>query len=68
MSTFTCAHHNVPADWCLLLKTDCVPGRPGCVLRGKSVFLVPVEERIREKEQARRERPLIPPAPPETRP
>ena len=68
MSTFTCAHHNVPADWCLLLKTDCVPGRPGCVLRGKSVFLVPVEERIREKEQGRRERPLIPPAPPETRP
>ena len=56
MSTFTCSHHNVPEDWCLLLKTDCVPGRPGCVLRGKSVFLVPAEERIREKEQARRER------------
>ncbi len=54
MSTFTCSHHNVPEDWCLLLKTDCVPGRPGCVLRGKNVFLVPVEERIREKEAARR--------------
>ncbi|HLP06883.1 MAG TPA: hypothetical protein VK178_01865 [Opitutaceae bacterium] len=54
--TFTCAHHDVPEDWCQLLKTDCVPGRPGCVLRGKSVFLVPVEERIREKAQARRAR------------
>ena len=62
MSTFTCAHHDVPADWCQLLKTDCVPGRPGCVLRGKSVFLVPAEERIREKELARRERGLaLPP-------
>lgn len=56
MSTFTCPHHNVPEDWCLLLRTDCVPGRPGCVLRGKNTFLVPVEERIREKEAARRAR------------
>jgi hypothetical protein len=56
MSTFTCSHHNVPEDWCQLLDTDCVPGRPGCVLRGKSVFLVPVEERIREKEAVRRMR------------
>ena len=63
MSTFTCSHHNVPEDWCQLLKTDCVPGRPGCVLRGKSVFLFPVEERIREKEQARRERERAAPPP-----
>ena len=49
MSTFTCSHHNVPEDWCLLLKTDCVPGRPGCVLRGKSEFLFPAEERIRDE-------------------
>lgn len=41
-------HHNVTEDWCQLLKTDCVPGRSGCVLDGKSVFLVPVEERIRD--------------------
>ncbi len=28
---------------------DCVPGRPGCVLRENSVFAVPVEERLRER-------------------
>jgi len=27
--TFTCAHFDPANDWCVLLKTDCVPGRPG---------------------------------------
>jgi len=52
--TFTCAHFDPANDWCVLLKTDCVPGRPGCILRGKSQFIVPVEERIREAEQRRK--------------
>lgn len=51
--TFTCPHLRPDDEWCLLLKTDCVPGRPGCVMRGKSVFLVPVEERIRIAAEAR---------------
>ncbi len=54
--TFTCPHYDTAKDWCLLLGKDCVPGRPGCVARGKSVFLVPVEQRIREKEEERRRR------------
>jgi hypothetical protein len=37
-------------DYCLRLRTDCVPGRPGCVLRHNSVFVTPVEERLRETE------------------
>lgn len=36
------------------LKTDCVPGRRGCVLEGNSVFAVPVEERLRQREAENR--------------
>jgi hypothetical protein len=54
--TFTCPHYEPTEEMCLLLGRDCVPGRPGCVLRNKSVFAVPVEERIREAEERRRER------------
>jgi hypothetical protein len=56
--TFTCPHLDPTSDWCLLLRTDCVPGRPGCVLRKTSHFLVPVEDRIRLAAEARRQREL----------
>lgn len=63
--TFTCPHLRPEDEWCLLLKTDCVCGRPGCVMRHTSVFLVPVEERIRLAAEARaareRARLLAPP-------
>ena len=36
------------------LKTDCVPGRKGCVLVGKAEFAVPAEERVRLLEEAKR--------------
>jgi hypothetical protein len=49
MGSVSCPHFDVAADFCLLLKTDCIPGRPGCVLAGKSKFAVPVEERIRAR-------------------
>ena len=51
--TFSCPHFDPYHDWCLRLKTDCVPGRPGCVLAG-SVFAVPVEQRLREREEEKR--------------
>lgn len=31
------------------VHADCVPGRPGCVLRANSRFLVPVDERLRQR-------------------
>ena len=61
--SFSCPHFCPDQDSCLRLKTDCVPGRPGCVLAGKSVFAVPVEERIREKEREKRLRALLGPTP-----
>jgi hypothetical protein len=57
MGSFSCQHIDVEMDACLLLKTDCVPGRKGCVLRGKSKFAVPAEERVRLKEEEKRAKP-----------
>jgi hypothetical protein len=52
--SFSCPHFRPDDEHCLRLKTDCVPGRPGCVLGSKAVFAVPVEERIREVEEEKR--------------
>lgn len=54
--SFSCPHFDFNRDACLRLKTDCVPGRRGCVLEG-SGFAVPVEERLREKEEEKRKEP-----------
>lgn len=54
MSSFSCPH--ISQYECTRLKTDCVPGRAGCVLRGKVHFLVPAEERVRMLEKEKRER------------
>jgi hypothetical protein len=53
MSSFSCPHFEENIGICMRLATDCVPGRPGCVLSQNSVFAVPVEQRIREKKEAR---------------
>ena len=58
MSSFTCQHLEVADDQCLLLKTDCVPGRKGCVLAGETTFLIPAEERVRQRAEEKR---LLPP-------
>lgn len=49
MGSFSCPNYDSANEWCLRLKTDCVIGRPGCVVVGKAGFAVPVEERIRLK-------------------
>ncbi len=53
--SFSCPHFDPEQDYCRRLKTDCVPGRPGCVLDG-SVFATPVEQRLREREEENRRR------------
>lgn len=66
--TFTCPHLRPDDAWCLLLQTDCVCGRPGCVMRKTSIFLVPVEERIRLAAEARAARLMAPPGTPRSSP
>jgi hypothetical protein len=52
MSSFSCPHLDFGKDYCIRLKKDCVPGRPGCVLGGnKYQFAVPAEKRIKKKEE-----------------
>jgi hypothetical protein len=62
--SFSCPHFCPDEDHCLRLKTDCVPGRKGCVLEGKAVFAVPAEERVRLREEEKRREEAAPPGPP----
>lgn len=52
--SFSCPHFCPDEEHCVRLKTDCVPGRHGCVLGPKVVFATPVEERIRLREEEKR--------------
>lgn len=54
--SFSCPHFRPADDGCLRLKTDCVPGRPGCVLPAKTVFAVPVEQRLLERAEENKKR------------
>lgn len=48
--SFSCPHYDCADDGtCMRLTQRCVPGRPGCVLRRNSRFLVPVEERLEDE-------------------
>jgi hypothetical protein len=40
------------------LNTVCVPGRRGCVIGKETVFAVPAEIRVREKEEEMRKKAL----------
>jgi hypothetical protein len=56
--SFSCPHFDINRNWCLRLDKACVPGRPGCVIKG-AVFAVPVEQRIREREEEDRRQALL---------
>lgn len=51
MSSFSCQF--IDKDYCLRLKKDCIPGRPGCVLKGRFVFAVPIQKRIEENKKVK---------------
>jgi len=51
MSSFSCPHLDTKETYCIRLKKECIPGRVGCVLKGRFIFAVPAEKRITEKEQ-----------------
>lgn len=53
MSSFSCPHYDGSNDACIRIRTDCVPGRAGCVVPKGTRFLVPAEERVKQKAQER---------------
>lgn len=57
--SFACPHFDLERDRCLRLKTDCIPGRLGCVLRDNSIFAVPAERRVEDRAAENRPNPFI---------
>lgn len=49
--SFSCKNYDYNDDKCLMLKQDCIPGRPGCVLEGKVALSEALTARIKELEQ-----------------
>ncbi|MDG4476530.1 hypothetical protein [Thiovibrio frasassiensis] len=48
--SFSCKNYDYNDDQCLMLKQDCIPGRPGCVLEGRVALSEALIERIKELE------------------
>ncbi|MHB8222858.1 MAG: hypothetical protein ACYDHV_08440 [Desulfurivibrionaceae bacterium] len=48
--SFSCKNYDYNDDKCLMLKQDCIPGRPGCVLEGRVILSEALTERIKELE------------------
>lgn len=44
--TFSCKNFDFNAENCMKLNTDCIPGRPGCVLEGRVKFSEEIERRL----------------------
>jgi len=54
--TFSCKNFDFNAENCMKLNTDCIPGRPGCVLEGKVKFSEDIEKKLKELEAEKRGR------------
>ena len=54
--TFYCKNLEINTDQCIKLHSDCIPGRPGCVLEGRVALSDELQARIDKLEQERLER------------
>lgn len=45
--SFSCKNYDYNDDKCLMLKQDCIPGRPGCVLEGRVALSEALQDRIK---------------------
>ena len=54
--TFSCKNYDFNLDKCQKLNSECIPGRPGCVLEGRFKFGEEVEKRLAQLEQETAER------------
>jgi len=49
--TFSCKNFDFNAEKCLKLKAECIPGRPGCVLKGKVNFSEDIIKKLKDLEK-----------------
>jgi hypothetical protein len=49
--TFSCPHYDFNAEGCRKLRLECIPTRPGCVLRGKIKVSRDIERRLKGLEK-----------------
>ena len=54
--TFSCKYFDFNTENCLKLKTDCIMGRPGCVLEGRMVFSEEIEKKLNDLENKTKEK------------
>jgi hypothetical protein len=54
--TFSCKNFDFNTENCVKLNTDCIPGRPGCVLEGKVKFSEDIEKKLKDLEAERETR------------
>lgn len=54
--TFYCKNLEIGTDQCMKLHSECIPGRPGCVLEGRVALSEELQARIDKLEQERLER------------
>jgi len=51
--TFYCKNLEIGTDLCMKLHSECIPGRPGCVLEGRVALSEELEARIDKLEEER---------------
>jgi hypothetical protein len=54
--TFSCKNFDFNTEDCLKLKTDCIMGRPGCLLEGKVAFSEEIEKKLKALEEKSQEK------------
>ncbi len=54
--TFYCKNLDMNTDQCRKLHSDCIMGRPGCVLEGRVALSEELEKKIAKLEEERLER------------
>ena len=48
--TFYCKNFDLNTEDCLKLKSDCIMGRPGCLLEGRVAFSEEIEKKLKDLE------------------
>jgi len=54
--TFSCKNFDFNTEDCLKLKTNCIMGRPGCLLEGKVAFSEEIQKKLKNLEEKSQKR------------